>query len=1029
MNVVKHNLTHSQPWLSAHSGVMISDTMKQIPMQRSSLLRSILRALYWQRSPQATQEHSQAYNSLKWVPRNFVRMSVICSIFAGLLYNLPSALANPLDRQVLSAVQLDAQNKANYTAILPTGRSATPVGTINGTPNFPTMVAAYGDDVAVLANGATPFQTITFYDGKTLQRIDRLAAFSKVAPAQAMAFATPGGSGIAINPQHAGAAGVVYVPEEDASLKTAQAKASLAAESNPKVISTSVLSHSDFFQGLAAGPDGTFYATGGNSDQAVALRNIQGKITVIHQYSLQWQAFPKDQYPYQYQGNHQKKYLFYPDSVVVGPENKHLYVTGMLANSLARINIATGKTEYVNVGAYPFAVTLADSGQHLVVSDWAGNGVVVLNRQSMQVLGEIPTGPAVGSSTVAAGVHPTAMVAVPNSPNVFVADANIDKVVEVDTKNLRPLQVIDDSPYPDAPPGSYPDGLAVADGRLYVANAGNNDVAVYDIHTGKRLGLIPTAWYPTSLSIANDALYISCAKGLGSGPNLQSQWIGNMMHGVIQKVALKDIPAHLAEWTKTALHNDGFTLEQRNVRNKENVETTAYLRKHIHYVVFILRENKTFDEDLGDYKPAGKWADPHFDLYNQKELPNLYNLAGHYALLANFMADGEVTAQGHQWTDGASDSDVVQRLWPEYYSNRGLLWNAGPGGTSSLKPKAAGAHNPYVIYQPLGDHTNPWISYPEKLYLFNDLLQHHVSFEDFGENVTRRRDGVIRAGLLQHMDVRYPYWNRMILDTDREKLAEQWLKSHPGAKFPHFIYIWLPDDHTAGLSPCYYTPDYYVANNDYATAKFIHYLSTTPQWKHMAIFLSEDDAQSGADHINGHRTLALVISPWVRKGMLNTQLDSQVNIVKTIEATLDLPPMSQWDANASVIGDIWTDHPDFAPTPAVLPIQVPVSFNAGKCSNRTLLRREAGATGHILTAKWLKAHTDPHGQHLAPVSTESAYTPTSLLKVSGPEQLKQEWIASKGVKSYEHFMAYLHHYAQVHGTTIASYEANEGKLH
>ena len=160
-----------------------------------------------------------------------------------------------------------------------------------------------------------------------------------------------------------------------------------------------------------------------------------------------------------------------------------------------------------------------------------------------------------------------------------------------------------------------------------------------------------------------------------------------------------------------------------------------------------------------------------------------------------------------------------------------------------------------------------------------------------------------------------------------------------------------------------------------------------------------------------------------------THLYSQVNIVKTIEATLGLPPMSQWDENAAVLSGIWTRHPHFAPTPKVIPIQVPVTFNPGKCTDRTLLRREAGATGHILTPAWLKAHIGLHGQHLASIGQQHAFTPTSLLKVGGPEQLKQEWIASKGVKSYDRFMAYLRHYAQVHGVTIASYEANEGKLH
>lgn len=933
--------------------------------------------------------------------------------------------AAPTVRNVWMPATVSGANQEIYSATLPTGRKVTPVGTINGTPNFPTMIAAQGPDIAVLANGATPFQTITLYNGQNLNRLSRLAVFSKVAPHKPRIRATPGGSGIALNPEHTGAAGVVYIPKDPAAVKIVDAKATLAAESNPHPVQTTLLSHSDLFQGLAAGPDGTFYATGGASNNVLALRMVDGHLQETRQYTLRWQSFPKDQYPYQYQGDQQKPSLFYPDSVVVGPQDQHLYVTGMLSNSLARIHIATGHTDYLNVGPYPFAVALADNGHRLVVSDWGGNGVTVVNRADFHVLGHIATGPAEGPDSVAAGVHPTALAAVPASPDVFVADANVDRIVEVDSATLRLVRVIRDSPYPDAPPGSYPDGLAVADGKLFVANAGNSDVAVISVQTGEGLGLIPTAWYPTALTVVHGALYVVSAKGLGSGPNLQWQYIGNMMHGVIQRVDLATLPEHLPVWTHLALENDGFTADQREQRHAKDLKTTEDLRQHIRYVVFILRENKTFDEDLGDYKPAGRWADPHLDLYNRKELPNLYHLAHANTLFVNFMADGEVTAQGHQWTDGASDSDVVQRLWPEYYSNRGLLWNAGPGGSASLRPHAPGAHDPYHYYGKLGDFTNPWISYPARLYLFNDLLEHHVSFEDFGEDISRARDGVIRAALQAHVAKSYPSWDRMILDTDRAKLAIAWLKKHPGGAFPHFIYIWLPDDHTAGLAPCYYTPNYFVANNDYATAKFIHYLSTTPQWKHMVVFLTEDDAQSGADHINAHRTLALAMGPWVKKSHLETRLDSQVNIVKTIEAILGLPSLSQWDQNAAVISGIWTQHPDFAPA-KVLPMQVKVAFNPGKCADHLLLRREAGATGHILTPAWLKAHTNPHGRHLAPVSRQNAYAPTSLLKVGGPEQMRQEWTASKGTKSYDRVMRYLQSYAKEHGGTVADYQANEG---
>ena len=944
--------------------------------------------------------------------------------------SVPAVAAVPSQRYLVPApVRVSAANRARYTGVLPTWRRVAPVGTVISTPNFPTNVVTAAGHVLVLANGSTPFQTVTWY-GLHLQRQGRLAVFAKVAPLKPVVFASGGASAWAENPHHAGAAGMVYATDQSSRQRVAEAAATEHAEENPRAIPTTVVSHDDLFQGLAAGANGVVYATGGDSDEVLALTMTDGTVRVLRQYALHWQAFPAHQYPYVYQGSHaQKPYRFYPDSVAVGPHDRHLYVTGMLANSLARIDIRTGRTHYVNVGSFPFAVILADGGRRLAVSDWAGPGVTVLSRRTLKVLGTVATGPAVGPHTVAAGVHPTAMACMPHSADIWVADANDDRVVEVDTRTLRVVRVLSDSPYPHAPPGSYPDALAVAHGSLFVANAGNDDVAVFTAATGALRGLIPTGWYPSALTISHHALYVVSAKGLGTGPNLQWQYIGNMMHGMLQRVALLDLSKHLRAWTAAALRNDGFLGKQRRRLQRRNARTTALLRRHLRYVVFILRENKTFDEDLGDYRPAGQWANPHFDLYGPQELPNLYHWAAHNVLFANFMADGEVTAQGHQWTDGASDSDVVQRLWPQYYSGRGLVWNAGPGGTGAFNPEARGSHDPFEYASTtLGAFANPWISYPQRLYLFNNLLAHHVTFEDFGENLTRARDGVIRSRLLAHVDQTYPGWDRMILDTDRVAAAIAWLQAHRGSAFPHFIFIWIPDDHTAGLSPCYYTPDYYVADNDYATAQFLHYLSGTPQWRHMVVFLDEDDAQSGADHINAHRTLGLAMGPWVKSGDLDTQPLSQVNIVRTIEAILHLPAMSQWDAGAQVISGIWRHKPRTDPMP-VLPMRVPVQINAGRCSNRELLRREAGASGHALSAQWLQRHTDVHGAASVSLAANERYTPTALLKVPGPEQLRQEWIASKGRRSFIAFQRYLRAYAAARGTTVASYEANEGELH
>ncbi|XXY96018.1 bifunctional YncE family protein/alkaline phosphatase family protein [Acidithiobacillus sulfuriphilus] len=895
-------------------------------------------------------------------------------------------------RNITGPIASNPADQGWVTHVLPTGRIVSPVGLVNGSPNFVTSVIPYGDQIAAMANGATRAQTITLYAQGSLRHEGEVAAYKEMPPAN--------------TPQP--------TRETDAHGAT--------------------MGHQSFFQGLAAGPDHTFYATGGDSNDVAAFTMKDGKPMLLRRYPLTWQSFPKNQYPYQYQGHHiGKPRLFYPNAVAVGPQGKHLYVTGMLSNSLARINLQKGHTDYLNVGPYPFAVTFADGGKRLVISLWGGNAVAIVDPHAMKLLGTVRVGPPTGPDNTQAGVHPTALAAVPHSPNVFVALANIDRIAEVDTADLRVKGFINDGPYPDAPPGSYPDGLTIANGKLFVANAGNNDVAVYNDQTGKGLGLIPTGWYPTAITHTKKALYIVAAKGLGSGPNVEHQWVGNMMDGLVQKVNLRDLTFHLPAWTQESLYNDGFTPAQRATRHAEDVKTSAFLRKHIHYVVFILRENKTFDEDFGDYKAAGAWADPQLDLYGPKELPNLYNLAHDYTLFVNFMADGEVTAQGHQWTTGASDSDFVQRTWPEYYSGRGLV--ANPGWTQSLIPGGAagtggvplGVDDPYAIYKnlsALGKWSNPWISYPARLFLFNDLLSHKVPFEDFGEFVSRSEAGNISKAMKNHLATGFPGWDRMILDTYREKMAENWLKAHSGARFPHFIYIWLPDDHTAGRSACYYNPDYYVANNDHATAKFIHYLSTTPEWRHMVVFLTEDDAQSGADHINAHRTFALAMGPWVKKGFLESNLYSQVNILKTTEAIFGLPPMSQWDQNASVFSGMWTDHPDFTPT-KVLPMQVPVTFNAGKCTHYTLLRREAGVTGHALSPNWYQAHQSTHGAGLPAPRKTQAYAPTTLLKVPGPEQMKQEWIAAKGDKAYAREMRYLKAYAQARHAPLAAYQAGE----
>lgn len=865
---------------------------------------------------------------------------------------------------------------AGPTALLPTGRRVTPVGILIGTPNFPTAVQPLGrHHLVVLTNGAARAEDLLVY----ARRGKRLTL-----------------------------------------------RARLLAEQTAHSQVADTIGRQSFFQGLAIGKDGTIYAAGGFSDDILVARYTRGRIVVVHRYPLHYYPFPHSQFPFRYQGRDRGARLFYPDAIALGPREQHVYVTGLLSNALARIDLSNGHTRYVNVGPYPYALTLAEGGRRLVVSDWGGTRLRILDPRDLRITALV----SLGANPVGAGLHPTALTTGPQGRRVYVALSNVDRIDVVDLAQKRVIRRIADLPYPHAPYGSYPSGLAVRGGILYVANAGNDDVALFDRARGRLLGLIPTGWYPTSLALGKSALFVVSAKGLGSGPNVHYQWVGDFMHGLLQAIPLATVPAHLRAWTLQSRRDDLMDATQRRALARLDRRFVHFIRRRIHTVVFILRENKTFDEDFGAYRRAGRWADPHLDLYDRRELPNLYRLANHYVLFVNFMADGEVTAQGHQWTTGASDSDFVQRTWPMYYSNRGLSEN--PGWTTSLVPGrsygwggvAHATANPYAIYTDLdrlGPWSNPWMSYPAGLYLFNDLLHHHVSFVDFGEFLTRNQQGTIAPRLLAHADVDYPGWDRFILDTDRTQAAIAWLRRH-ARHFPRFLYIWLPDDHTAGRTPCYYTPDYYVWNNDLATARLIQYLSHTPQWKHMAIFLTEDDAQSGADHINAHRTLALLVSPWAKHGKLVTHLYSQVNIVRTIELIEGIPPMSQWDANAQPILGVWRrHHPDEHPFRAV-DTHLPVSYNPGACARYTLERRQAGRKGRLPAVGDLDDSIVDRG--LPPPSAAHDYTPTTLLKVPGPVQLREEWIASKGLASYERLMRYLRHYAARHHEPVGAYLAH-----
>ncbi len=930
----------------------------------------------------------------------FLLFSLAGGDFVGAQGIISARRHSVLRKDLHLPLKVTIRNLKMATHLLPTQRLISPVGILNRTPNFPTNVKIFGDYIAVLTNGARKIQYLILYNRKTLKPVAEIKAYR--------------GNW---NQPYTGR--VIQFPQKASRRFKNLVGYSYMGGNMFHVVKTSVpatnLKNQSFYQGLAVSKNGTLYAAGGITDNVIAIRLIHGYLRVVKNYRLTYQPFPKTQYPYEYQGHQTiKPYLFYPDAVALAKNGKFLYVTGLLSNSLAKINLATGKVKYVNAGAYPIALSLTDQGEKVVVCDWGADEVRVFDSRSLKFYGKVPFSKHLSTR---ASFHPLATAAIPGTDSVAVCASNVDRLYLVDARKLKIEKVLSVSPYSNAPYGSYPDGVSVSDHLIFVSNAGNNDVEVFNARNDKEVGLIPTAWYPTSMTSSARSLYITNAKGLGAGPNLEFQWIGAFMHGALQKVSIKWFLAHAERLTQIALSNNGFTTAQRTKRQMEENRTVQFLRRHIKHVIFILRENKTFDEDFGSYKRAGEWADPKLDLYNQNELPNLYQLANHYALFTNFYADGEVTAQGHEWTTGASDSDFVQRTWPMYYSGRGLVPN--PGWTQALRPFRLNEYNMFANSTYWGPRSleilhyhmsNPWISYPYGLYLFNNLSAHHISFEDFGEFVSHSRNDSISKKMKSDVYEMYPAWNRYILDTTRAKIFLHWAKNRLQKNdFPQFTYIWLPDDHTAGATPCYYTPQYYVANNDLAAGRIISFISHSKIWKNTLIFITEDDAQSGADHISAHRTFALMIGPWVRKGALVQERYSQVSIMATIEKIFHVPPMSQWDANAKVIINGFTRHPNFKPLNFMLP-DIPKALNPGSCSPWQRLKLKLGS--------YPSGATKEKSLSRVQIPRKYYYSPVTLMKIPGRVQFAEGWIAVKGIKSYEKVKAYIQKLAEKQGAPV-----------
>jgi YVTN family beta-propeller protein len=575
----------------------------------------------------------------------------------------------------------------------------------------------------------------------------------------------------------------------------------------------------------------------------------------------------------------------YPAGIALSPDGTKLWVGEFLGNQIDQVDLATSTiTTSIPLMTRAYALLYVPSQNQLWVSGFGDTKLTVIDLGADQIL-----------DTLTIGANPNGLALAKDESRVFVSVSDGDVVVAVDvaTRAVVATQSVGDPEIADstgAPlPADSPAGLLLDPGgqKLYVVRAADNAVSVLDAATLAPQAAIPVGWYPTSLATAGTKLVVLNAKGFGAGPLTAAEASPSkgkaMMNGSISLVdlATADLPA----LTEQVLANvkrpstlfpfdcPGFPVPTKGGR-----------KSPIEHVVLIVRENKTYDTLLGDLGDKNANGDPSLVLYGENITPNVHALARQFAHHDNFYDDSETSTQGHLWLSSSFVNDYMERTWLEDYRNH-------PGFSS-----------------------DPDATYGEPAFgtFFTHLIESNIDFTDYGE-VT----GVTRPGVLSHVDTSFPgtFFNLSVKDQDKAAYVAGQIVTN-GILKP-FTYVLLPDDHTNGTNPGAPTPEAMIGDNDAATGLLVDQITHSKWWSSTAIFLVEDDAQIGADHVDYHRSICVVMSPWVKHGYVSHVQTSLPSLFRTFELILGLSPMNRYDALAPALFDVFTSEPDETPFSAI----------------------------------------------------------------------------------------------------------------
>jgi YVTN family beta-propeller protein len=624
------------------------------------------------------------------------------------------------------------------------------------------------------------------------------------------------------------------------------------------------------------------YASGGNDDWIIRYE-IAGDSLVNRDTLILGRPWPKDKIS--------------PTGLTLDERRDRLYVVTKEDESLYIFDTRTKQLlSRVVLHAEAYTCLLNPEKRELYISAWGGRRIWVYDTDKDRLTDSVTTED-----------HPTDMVMDKKGRILFVANANSNSVSVIDLSARKVIETLHAALSPDAPIGSTTNSLALdtKTHTLYIANADNNCLAVFDVaHPGQShaKGFIPVGWYPTCVRLSGRSLLVANGKGLSSLPNpygpsplghpanykmtgtQKEQYIGSMFKGTLSVIPLPAAP-ELARYTQQVYANTPYSQAVEQMASGEAgnpIPRRAGETSPIKYVFYVLKENRTYDQVLGDL-PRGN-GDSSLCLFGRSVTPNAHSLAEQFVLLDNFYVDAEVSADGHNWSMAGYATDFTEKNWPSNYSGRGGNYDF--------------------------DGSRP-VANPTKGFIWDYCHRAGVSFRNYGEFMD---NGYPTLDLLKQKEnycAAYPGWNLGIQDIRREALFEADFDSllRVGA-MPHFSTIYLPNDHTSGLHRGAYSPIAQVADNDLALGRLVDHISHSAIWSQSAIFVLEDDAQDGPDHVDAHRSPAYVISPFIRRQAVNHTLYSTTSVLRTMELILGIPPMSQFDAAAMPMWGCFTAAPD-----------------------------------------------------------------------------------------------------------------------